>query len=60
MPVLLAPADWATWLDPGADPERLKALLRPAPEGFLAAHPVGPAVGSARNEGPGLLEPVDA
>jgi putative SOS response-associated peptidase YedK len=58
MPVLLAPADIAAWLDPGSAKERLKALLRPCPEGFLRCYPVGREVGNARNEGPGLMEPV--
>lgn len=60
MPVVLAPADYSAWLDPGAPPDRLLALLRPCPEAFLRAYPVGPAVGNARNEGPGLMEPADA
>lgn len=60
MPVLLAPADSAAWLDPGGLPGRLKALLRPCPEGFLRLHPVGPRVGNARLDGPELMEPVDA
>ena len=60
MPVILAPADLAAWLDPGSVPERLKALLRPCPEGFLRLYPVGRRVGDARNEGPDLMEPADA
>jgi len=60
MPVILAPADYAAWLDPAALPGGLKALLRPCPPGALRLHPVGPRVGNARNEGPGLAEPLDA
>jgi len=59
MPVVLAPADYGAWLDPAAPPDRLQALLRPCPEGFLRAYPVGRAVGNARNEGPELMEPAD-
>jgi putative SOS response-associated peptidase YedK len=59
MPVLLAPADQAAWLDPGTAPDRLKALLRPCPEGFLRLYQVGPRVGNARNEGPELIEPAE-
>ena len=59
MPVLLAPADLAAWLDPGTAPDRLKALLRPCPEAFLRIYPVGPRVGNARNEGPELMAPAD-
>jgi len=60
MPVILAPADYAAWLDPHGVPERLKELLRPCPEGFLRVYPVGPRVGNVRNEGPDLAEPADA
>jgi putative SOS response-associated peptidase YedK len=59
MPVLLAPADYAAWLDPDTGPERLQALLRPCAAAFLTAHAVGPRVGNARNEGPELMEPAD-
>jgi putative SOS response-associated peptidase YedK len=58
--VILAPADYAAWLDPDGVPERLKAMLRPCPEGFLRVYPVGPRVGNVRNEGPELAEPADA
>ena len=60
MPVILAPADYAAWLDPDGVHERLKAMLRPCPEGFLRVYPVGPRVGNVRNEGPELAEPADA
>jgi putative SOS response-associated peptidase YedK len=60
MPVLLARADYRAWLDPATPLEQLKALLRPCPESWLRVHPVGPAVGSVRNDGPELLEPADA
>ena len=60
MPVILDPADYAAWLDPAALPGALQALLRPCPADRLRLHPVGPRVGNARNEGPGLAEPLDA
>jgi putative SOS response-associated peptidase YedK len=59
MPVILARADYAAWLDPGTPPERLKALLRPCPDAQLRCYPVGRKVGDARNEGPELMEPSD-
>jgi putative SOS response-associated peptidase YedK len=59
MPALLDRADYAAWLDPGTLADRLKALLRPCPESWLRAWPVGPKVGSVRNEGPELMEPID-
>jgi putative SOS response-associated peptidase YedK len=59
MPVILARADQAAWLDPDAAPQRLLALLRPCPDALLRAYAVGPRVGNARNEGPELMEPAD-
>jgi putative SOS response-associated peptidase YedK len=59
MPVILAAGDYAAWLDPDAAPARLQALLRPCPEAFLQAYPVGPRVGNARTEGPELMAPLD-
>jgi len=51
MPVILAPGDWAEWLE-GDDPAR---LLRPAPDGLLRFWPVSKAVNTPRNSGPELL-----
>jgi len=58
MPVILAPGDYAAWLDPGVPADRLKALLRPCAGAALRIHPVGPAVGNVRNDGPALAEPL--
>ena len=52
MPVILAPGDWAEWLE-GEDPAR---LLRPAPDDLLRFWPVSRAVNSPRNNGPELLD----
>jgi putative SOS response-associated peptidase YedK len=51
MPVILAPDDWAEWLE-SDDPA---ALMRPAPDGLLRFWPVSKAVNSPRNNGPELL-----
>ena len=51
MPVILAPGDWAEWLE-GDDPA---PLLRPAPDDLLRFWPVSKAVNSPRNNGPELL-----
>lgn len=60
MPVLLAPADFAAWLDPGnRDRDGLQALLRPAAEGLLCRVPVSPRVNKVSNDDPELLEPWD-
>jgi putative SOS response-associated peptidase YedK len=51
MPVILAPDDWAVWLE-GDDQA---PLLRPAPNDLLRFWPVSKAVNSPRNNGPELL-----
>lgn len=59
MPVILAPEQFDAWLDPGyRDTAALNQWLRPAaPEG-MRAWPVGIRVGSARNEGAELIDPL--
>jgi putative SOS response-associated peptidase YedK len=60
MPVILAPEDWDTWLDPeNTDTEELAKLLVPAPEEMLTLWPVDPAVGNVRNNRPELQEPLE-
>lgn len=56
MPVILAPEDQAAWLDP-ANPHAAE-LLRPCPAAWLTLHPVDPAVGNPRNDGPELQVPL--
>jgi putative SOS response-associated peptidase YedK len=56
MPVVLAPDDWETWLDPHLeDPGRLAPLLEPAPDDALALRPVRTLVNDTRNNGPELV-----
>jgi putative SOS response-associated peptidase YedK len=61
-PLALDPEAWAAWLDPELRaPDRVQELLGAATErgpGRFAAWQVGQAVGSTRNNGPQLLEPV--
>ncbi len=52
MPVVLAPDDWAAWLE-GENPA---PLLRPAPDDLLRFWPVSKAVNTPRNNGPELLD----
>jgi putative SOS response-associated peptidase YedK len=60
MPVILAPEDWDSWLDPeNTDTEELAKLLVPAPEEMLTLWPVDPAVGNVRNNRPELQEPLE-
>lgn len=55
MPVILAAEQWAAWLDPEAAP----LDLAPALDGALRAYEVSAEVGSAKNDGPRLIEPVE-
>ncbi len=59
-PVVLEPGDWDRWLDPEVDDEVLLATLLEPRGGVLVHHPVTPEVGSVRNDGPSLVEPVAA
>jgi putative SOS response-associated peptidase YedK len=52
MPVVLSPDDAEAWLLAPA-----QKLLRPAPEGALAARPVSGRVNSVRNDDPACLDP---
>lgn len=55
MPVILAPEDYDRWMAEGP-----LDLLRPCPNDWLAKRPVSPAINNARNEGEGVLGPVDS
>jgi putative SOS response-associated peptidase YedK len=60
MPVILAVPDVETWLNVSVhDPDERAQLLRPAPSGTLSHYGVDAAVGSVRNDGPELINPVD-
>jgi putative SOS response-associated peptidase YedK len=59
MPLIIAPEDYAAWLDPrSAEPRALKALVRPYPAERMTAHPVGLRVNRPENDDPGLVEPL--
>lgn len=58
MPAVVASADRARWLDRGADPRELQALLGPAPAGTLVGRRVGPRVNRVAEDDPGLLDPA--
>ena len=62
MPMVIARDRWADWLDPANnDKELLQATLLPASAaGGLTSHPVSTAVNSVRNNGPELIEPLQA
>lgn len=59
MPVLLMGAARRAWLSGRPfSPDDFAALARTAPDGSLAVHRVGPEVGRAAAEGPGLISPL--
>lgn len=58
MPAILAPADYATWLQPEAGLGDLEALLGPLPDDALRFHPVSPRVNRADVDDAGCMEPV--
>lgn len=60
MPVILNPRDVDLWIGSGPWSDETRALLRPCPEVVLTAYPVGKAVGSVKNTGPELVEPIGA
>jgi len=60
MPVILAPADYARWLDPdNHDTASLKPLLAPAPEEGFTEWPVSRALNNPRHEGPACAAAVE-
>lgn len=59
MPVILEPANYALWLDPGIqEPERLQPLLRPYASDELTAYPVSTLVNNPANDTPECIEPL--
>jgi putative SOS response-associated peptidase YedK len=59
MPVILPPKEWPLWLgEDAAEPEQLKAVLRPYPADDMTCWPVSARVGNVKNNDPSLIEPV--
>lgn len=59
MPVLIAPKNWNTWLNPNLEnPEEVSKLMPQSPEDFLSAYPVAQAVNSSRSQGRELINPI--
>ncbi len=59
MPVMLAPEDWAAWLDRDRhDPAELAPLLEPCDPSTMQAWPVARAVNRGSAEGEALIEPI--
>jgi putative SOS response-associated peptidase YedK len=56
-PVILPPDSWEEWL---TDEVEIAAdILRHAPHAELACHPVTRAVGSPRNQGAEIIQPIE-
>ncbi|MER6994126.1 SOS response-associated peptidase [Streptomyces sp. NPDC000410] len=61
MPLMLTQDRWDAWLDPArTDVDELRGLLAPPPHGLMRAYPVATAVSNVRNNGPELLEELEA
>ena len=61
MPVILEQRSWDLWLDRAVqDVDRIVRLLVPASDRLLEAWPISTRVNNVANEGPELLEPIDA
>jgi len=59
MPVILAPASYARWLDPSLhEHEELRELLAPFPAQAMTAYPVSTHVNNAAFDDPGCLAPA--
>ena len=57
-PLILPAAAWDVWL--GAQAPEALALIENLREPALTYHPVSKAVGSPKNDAPGLVEPIEA
>ena len=58
MPVIVEPADYDTWLDPGNEPDQARHLLRPYPAAKMTAYPVSTLVNNPRHDDPQCLKPL--
>jgi putative SOS response-associated peptidase YedK len=59
MPVVLAPEDFAAWLDvKETSPEAARELLLPAPGDLLEAIELDPKINDSKREEPGIQEPL--
>ena len=58
MPVILAPEDYAAWLDAESGEEDLLSLLAPYPSERMEAYPVSTHVNRTANDDSGCVDPV--
>lgn len=60
MPVVIPPGRYGAWLERGASPGDLRALLKPAPKGTFLCRPVSRRVNRTSEDDALLLEPAEA
>ena len=61
MPVIVAPEDYARWLDPRLDdPVAIQEMLQPFPAELMRAYPVSTRVNNVKNDAPDLIETIEA
>jgi putative SOS response-associated peptidase YedK len=61
MPVILPSSAWPLWIgEDAAEPDQLKAVLRPYPAEGMTCWLVSARVGNVRNNDPSLIEPISA
>ena len=59
MPVILAPSDYATWLNPAIQaPERLLPLLKPYETEAMRVYAISTRVNSPQHDDPAVLEGI--
>lgn len=59
MPVIVAPEDYARWLDPALEArEAIEMMMRPYRADLMRAYPVSTRVNDVRNDDAALLDPV--
>lgn len=58
-PVIIAPSDFDSWLDPMAEAKDTAHLLRPPPDDLLEMVRIGNAVNKVAHDGPEVQEPFD-
>ncbi len=59
MPLIIAREDWERWLDPElTDEKEIEQMLKPYPADEMRAYPVSTRVNNAKNDDPGLIEPL--
>ena len=58
IPVVLAPQDWAAWLDPRVGPAGAGGCCAASAVGVVRGLPGRSLVNNVRNDGPELLDPL--